>query len=131
MADRMYRIGIVGASSLSGKELSDELPESLLGASDFVLLDDDESAGQLTAAGDEAGFIQRLDATSFDRLDFVFFAGDAEVAKKHWLEARRFRRQRGGSYIRVGRGRTMRWFERHGWRRCLAGVNERRKSSRI
>jgi aspartate-semialdehyde dehydrogenase len=89
MADRMYRIGIVGASSLAGKELSDELPESLLGASDFVLLDDDDSAGQVTAAGDEVGFIQRLDATSFDRLDFVFFAGDAEVAKKHWLEARR------------------------------------------
>ena len=33
MADRMYRIGIVGASSLAGKELSDELSESLLGAS--------------------------------------------------------------------------------------------------
>jgi aspartate-semialdehyde dehydrogenase len=88
MAERLNRIGIVGASSLGGKELSDELSESLLGASDFVLLDDDESAGQITAAGDEVGLIQRLDATSFDRMDFVFFAGDAEVTKKHWQEAR-------------------------------------------
>ena len=73
---RMYRIGIVGASSLVGKELSDELGESLLGASDFVLLDEDEAAGQMTATGDEAAFIQRLEASSFDRMDFVFFAGE-------------------------------------------------------
>jgi aspartate-semialdehyde dehydrogenase len=85
----MYRIGIVGASSLVGKELSDELGESLLGASDFVLLDDDEAAGQITATGDEAAFIQRLEVSSFERMDFVFFAGSAEVTKKHWQNARR------------------------------------------
>ena len=89
MASGIYRIGIVGASSLAGKELSDELGESLLGASDFVLLDEDEAAGQITATGDEASFIQRLEASSFDRMDFVFFAGTAEVTKKHWQDARR------------------------------------------
>ncbi|WP_433966058.1 hypothetical protein [Tunturiibacter gelidiferens] len=72
MAERMYRIGIVGASSLAGKELSEELGESSLGASDFVLLDEEEAAGQVTAAGDEVAFIQRLEASSFDRMDFVF-----------------------------------------------------------
>jgi aspartate-semialdehyde dehydrogenase len=36
--DREYRIGIVGASSLVGKELSDELGTSALATSDFVLL---------------------------------------------------------------------------------------------
>jgi aspartate-semialdehyde dehydrogenase len=89
MTERMYRIGIVGASSLGGKELSEELGESLLGASDFVLLDEEEAAGQVTAAGDEVAFIQRLEASSFDRMDFVFFAGDAAVTKKHWQAARR------------------------------------------
>jgi aspartate-semialdehyde dehydrogenase len=89
MANEMYRIGIVGASSLVGKELSDELGESLLGASDVVLLDDEDAAGQMTAAGDEAAFIQRLEASSFDRMDFVFFAGNAEVTKKHWQDAKR------------------------------------------
>jgi aspartate-semialdehyde dehydrogenase len=84
----MYRIGIVGASSLAGKELSEELGESLLGASDFVLLDEEEAAGQVTAAGDEVAFIQRLETSSFDRMDFVFFAGSAEVTKKHWQAAR-------------------------------------------
>jgi aspartate-semialdehyde dehydrogenase len=89
MTNRMYRIGIVGASSLAGKEVSDELGESLLGASDFVLLDDEDSAGQVTAAGDEAAFIQQLEVSSFERMDFVFFAGGAEVTKKHWQDARR------------------------------------------
>jgi aspartate-semialdehyde dehydrogenase len=89
MTDTTYRIGIVGASSLAGKELSEDLGESLLGASDFVLLDEEEAAGQVTAAGDEAAFIQRLEASSFDRMDFVFFAGGAEVTKKYWQAARR------------------------------------------
>ena len=89
MAHEMYRIGIVGASSLVGKELSDELAESLLAASSFVLLDDEDAAGQITATGDEATFIQRLEASSFDRMDFVFFAGSAEVTKAHWQNARR------------------------------------------
>ena len=87
--DREYRIGIVGASSLVGKELSDELGTSLLAASDFVLLDVEEAAGQVTAAADEVSFIQRLEASSFDKMDFVFFAGDSEVTRKHWQDARR------------------------------------------
>lgn len=89
MTNTMYRIGIVGASSLAGKELSDELAESLLAASDFVLLDDEEAVGQVTAAGDEISFIQQLDASSFERMDFVFFAGGTVVTKRHWQEARR------------------------------------------
>jgi aspartate-semialdehyde dehydrogenase len=89
MESKMYRIGIVGASSLAGKELSEELGESLLGASDFVLLDEEEAAGQITTAADEVSFIQRLEASSFERMDFVFFAGAAAVTKKHWQSARR------------------------------------------
>jgi aspartate-semialdehyde dehydrogenase len=89
MTNREYRIGIVGASSLAGKELSDELATSLLGASDVVLLDVEDAAGQVTVAADEVSFIQRLEASSFERMDFVFFAGEAAVTKKHWQDARR------------------------------------------
>ena len=85
----MYRIGIVGASSLLAKELGDELQESLLAASDFVLFDTEEAAGTVTAAGDEAAVVRQVEAGSFARMDFVFFAGDAEGTKEHWLEARR------------------------------------------
>jgi aspartate-semialdehyde dehydrogenase len=89
MTNRQYRIGIVGASSLAGKELSEELGTSSLAASDFVLLDVEEAAGQITAAADEVAFIQRLEASSFERMDFVFFAGGAAVTKQYWQDARR------------------------------------------
>jgi aspartate-semialdehyde dehydrogenase len=89
MADGMYRIGIVGAGSLVGKELADELQDSLLAASDFILLDDEEVTGQVASVGDEAAFIQRIEPGSFDRMDFVFFAGTADSTRKHWAAARR------------------------------------------
>jgi aspartate-semialdehyde dehydrogenase len=89
MTSREYRIGIVGASSLAGKELSEELATSSLGASDFVLLDEEDAAGQVVAAADEVSFIQRLEPSSFDRTDFVFFAGGSAVTKEHWQQARR------------------------------------------
>ena len=89
MTNSEYRIGIVGASSLAGKELSDELGASSLAVSDIVLLDVEDAAGQVTAAADEVSFIQRLESSSFDRMDFVFFAGGAAVTKEHWQVARR------------------------------------------
>ena len=86
-ASRPYRIAIVGASSLAGKELSDVLADSPLAASDFVLLDEEE-AGQMTNAGDEATFIQKIEDESFMGVDFVFFAGDSGLARRYWRTAR-------------------------------------------
>ena len=90
MPEGMYRIAIVGATSLAGKELADELHDSLLAASDFVLLDDEEeTAGQLAATGDEPTFIQKIEPESFEKADFTFFTGDPEETRKHWKSARR------------------------------------------
>jgi aspartate-semialdehyde dehydrogenase len=89
MTDGMYRIGIVGATSLKGKELGDELEDSLLATSDFVLFDDEEASGRVTAVGDEPAVIRQVEAGSFERMDFVFFAGKAEETQEHWLAARR------------------------------------------
>lgn len=91
MSNGLYRIAIVGASSLAGKELADELGESLLAASDVTLLDDEEVgavAGQVSSVGDEATVIQTIDESSFERMDFVFFAGTQEATRKHWDAAR-------------------------------------------
>jgi aspartate-semialdehyde dehydrogenase len=88
MAEGMYRIAIVGASSLAGKELADELGESLLAASDVTLLDDEEVTGTIASVGDEAVVIQPLEAASFERMDFVFFAGEPETTLKYWGAAR-------------------------------------------
>lgn len=90
MTNRIYRIAIVGASSLLGKELSGELNESLLAASNISLLEEEEeTAGQLTAAGDAAAFIQKIDRSSFEQMDFVFFAGTPDQTRRHWQEARK------------------------------------------
>ncbi len=78
----------MGASSLAGKELSDALSESSFAASSFTLLDEDRVNGQIAAAGDEISFIQKIDASSFDGMDLVFFAGEAEVARKFWQSAK-------------------------------------------
>lgn len=86
----MYRIGIVGAASLKGKELADELQDSMLAASDFVLFDDDDDAtGQVTAVADEATVIRKVEAGSFAKMDFVFLAGSADDTQQHWMAARR------------------------------------------
>jgi aspartate-semialdehyde dehydrogenase len=87
-AGRPFRIGIVGASSLAGKELSDALAESVLAACDVVLLDVEDSVGQVTTAGDEVTFIQKIDSDSFAGVDIVFFAGDADTTKQYWKAAR-------------------------------------------
>lgn len=92
---RPYRIGIVGATSLAGKELSEMLPESTLAESNVILLDDEEVAGQIATAGDDPTIIQKIDAESFTGLDFVFFAGDPVLTKKYWKAAR----QAGASLI--------------------------------
>ncbi len=88
MTEGLYRIAIVGASSLSGKELADEISESLLAASDVTLLDDEEVTGVVAAVGDEVAVIQPIEAASFERMDFVFFAGDPETTRKHWAAAK-------------------------------------------
>jgi len=87
-AGSSYRIGIVGASSLAGKELGEAVAESMLAAFEVVLLDDEDAAGQIAASGDEATFIQKLEADSFAGTDFVFFVGDAATTRKYWKAAR-------------------------------------------
>jgi aspartate-semialdehyde dehydrogenase len=87
-AARPYRIGVVGAASLLGKELSEALSDSPLASSDLVLLDAEEAAGRLSSAGEEASFIQKLDSDSLAGLDIVFFAGDAETTRTYSAAAR-------------------------------------------
>jgi aspartate-semialdehyde dehydrogenase len=87
IAGKPYRIGIVGASSLAGKELADSVADSPLFASDVVLLDE-EIAGQLTSAGDEVTFIHKIESDSFAGMDFVFFADGPAATRKFWKAAR-------------------------------------------
>ncbi len=89
VSNKIYRIAIVGAASLAGKELGDALSDSAFASSSFTLLDEDRATGQIASAGDEISFIQPIDANSFDAMDFVFFVGDGAVAEKYWKTARK------------------------------------------
>ena len=77
----------MGAASLRGKELNDALSESPFSTADFLLMDDEAALGQLESVGDEVTFIQRIEPSSFANVDFVFFAGNQEVTRKHWQSA--------------------------------------------
>ena len=85
----MYKIAIVGASTLLGKELKDALSESSLAAADFVLLDEDEGLGQLDQLGDEITFVQAIGPDAFEHVDFTFFCGGESLTGKYWREALR------------------------------------------
>lgn len=89
-----YRIAIVGAASIRGKQLNEALSESSFGVSEFLLMDDQQALGQLEAVGDEITFIQPITADSFERIDFTFFSSTAELTRRHWQAA-----QRAGSSI--------------------------------
>src|ERR1700683_3304130 len=89
-----YRIAIVGAASIRGKQLNEALSESSFASAEFALMDDQQALGQLEAVADEVTFIQPITADSFERIDFTFFAGSAELTRRHWRAA-----QRAGSSI--------------------------------
>src|ERR1700728_2523546 len=85
----VYKIAIAGASSLLGRELKEALSDSPLAAATFVLLDEEEAQGQLDQVGDEVTFVRAIDADSFERADFTFFAGTEALTRKHWRTALR------------------------------------------
>jgi aspartate-semialdehyde dehydrogenase len=87
-AANLYRIAIVGAASLMGKELAEVLRDRNFPAADIRLLDDDESLGRLEAVGDEMSFIQSVRVEQFERVDFAFFASDVHSTRTSWRAAR-------------------------------------------
>ena len=85
------RIGIVGASTLRGKDIAQILDERPLPipVAEMRLLDDPTSSGTLTEAGGEPVVIQGLDEDSFLGLDLVFFVCEEAFAARYWAEAER------------------------------------------
>jgi aspartate-semialdehyde dehydrogenase len=80
------RAVIVGASTLLGKELIDELNSSETGW-DVRLVDAADSGGQLIAGGDEALVVQPLTPDVFEGTDAAFFAESVPTTRAHWREA--------------------------------------------
>src|ERR1039457_2449308 len=85
----LFRVAIVGAASLKGRELKDVLSDRNFPAHDIRLLDDDESLGQLEAVGDEPTFIQSVLPEHMENVDFTFFASEENFTRNTWSMARK------------------------------------------
>jgi aspartate-semialdehyde dehydrogenase len=85
----MFRVAIVGAGTLKGRELKDVLSDRNFPAQDIRLLDDDESLGQLEAVGEEPTFIQSVLPEHLENVDFTFFASDETFTRTTWPMARK------------------------------------------
>jgi len=84
----LYRVAIVGAASLMGKEIAEVLRDRNFPSVDIRLLDDDESLGRLEAVGDEMTFIQSIRPEQFEHVDFTFFSADPRATRAKWETAR-------------------------------------------
>ena len=85
----LFRVAIVGAASLKGRELKDVLSDRNFPAHDIRLLDDDESLGQLEAVGDEPTFIQSVLPEHLENVDFTFFASEENFTRNTWQMAKK------------------------------------------
>jgi aspartate-semialdehyde dehydrogenase len=88
-AREVYRVAIVGAATLKGKELKEVLEDRNFPALDIKLLDDEESLGQLDAVADEATFIQSVLPENLQGADIVFFASDENFTRRNWNLAKK------------------------------------------
>lgn len=87
MQAKTFRAAVVGASTPLGRELAEQMADATDLTWDVTLLDAAEDSGKLSAAGEEAVVVQAITPGGFDRMNAVFFAGDASTARKHWREA--------------------------------------------
>lgn len=87
MPGKIIRAAIVGASSLLGKEVAEELNAATSTQWDLTLLDPGGTETQLTTSGEEAAVIVPLEADSFIAQDVVFFTDSATVAREYWKAA--------------------------------------------
>ena len=84
----LFKVAIVGATTLLGKELKDVLTERNFPSVELSLLDDEEAQGQLESVGDEATFVQSMVPEHLEGVDFAFFASDPAYTKNTWQAAR-------------------------------------------
>jgi len=87
-AQNLFRVAIVGAATLKGKELKDVLEERNFPAAEIKLLDDDESLGQLERVQDEVAMVQPVGRDELANTDFTFFASEEEFTRRTWKLAR-------------------------------------------
>ncbi|HJZ97007.1 MAG TPA: Asd/ArgC dimerization domain-containing protein [Candidatus Solibacter sp.] len=87
-SQNLFRVAIVGAATLKGKELKEVLEERNFPAADLRLLDDNESLGQLEQVQDEVSFVQPVTPEQLENVDFTFFASEPEFTRSNFKLAK-------------------------------------------
>lgn len=83
-----FRVAIVGATSLKGKELKEILEERPFPAEKLLLLDDDEALGRLTEYEGEPTFVRTIEPGTFEGCDLIFFASTSDAfTRANWPSA--------------------------------------------
>jgi aspartate-semialdehyde dehydrogenase len=83
----LFRVAIIGAATLKGRELKEVISDRNFPTQDIRLLDDEESLGQLEAVGEEPTFIQSVLPEHLENVDFTFFAVDENFTRNTWKMA--------------------------------------------
>ena len=84
----LFRVAVIGAASLKGKEIKDVLADRSFPTDDIKLLDDEDALGQMDSVGDEPTFIQQMTPEQLDGVDFTFYAADEDYTARTWQIAR-------------------------------------------
>ena len=111
----LFRVAIVGAATLKGRELKEVLTERNFPAHDIRLLDDDESLGQLDAVGDEPTFIQNVLPEHLENVDFTFFASDEALHPQYLADGAQGRQRHHRSVLRLWKMQRVCCCARRGW----------------
>ena len=81
MSKQNYRIAVVGASSLLGKEIAEELSTGTLSSASVTLMDSEQDSAKIDQVGDEAAVILTVEPASFDGIDVAIFATRTDAEK--------------------------------------------------
>lgn len=82
LGDESLRVVIAGATTLRGKDLKEWIDQSGFPAGEVRLVDEEVAAGTLTEVAGEPAVVGLAESSSFDKAQFVFFAGSPAFAAK-------------------------------------------------
>src|ERR1700752_1708856 len=92
-ADRLRRapnVGIIGSSSLLGKELKEMIEEGGFPLGKLTLLETEEYAGLLQEFAGDIQITQIISPDAFDDIDIAFFACSPEIMQSYIASGARF-----------------------------------------
>ncbi len=84
----LFRVALVGASALKGKEVRDVLSERSFPAIDYKLLDEEEALGTIEQVNDEPTLIQGVLPEHLEGVDFSFLTADESYIAQTWATVR-------------------------------------------